>query len=105
VGNSGVYRTSTIRINRKVIYMFHTIKSIKPLNDYILLATFTDNTVKIYDVKPLFTTIDAFKSLQHTPGLFEQVKVYVGGYGISWNDDIDLSCSELWENGRVVDYV
>ena len=66
--------------------MFHTIKSIKPLNDYILLATFTDNTVKIYDVKPLFTTIDAFKSLLHTPGLFEQVKVDVGGYGISWND-------------------
>ncbi len=21
------------------------------------------------------------------------------GYGISWNDEIDLSCDELWENG------
>ena len=78
MGNSGVYRTSTIRINRKVIYMFHTIKSINPLNNYILLATFTDNTVKIYGVKLLFTTIDALKSLQHTPGLFEQVKVDIG---------------------------
>lgn len=103
MGNSGVYRTSTIRINRKVIYMFHTIKSIKPLNDYILLATFIDNTVKIYDVKPLFTTIDAFKSLQHTPGLFEQVKVDVGGYGISWNDYLDLSCDDIWEKGIIQD--
>ena len=94
--NSGVYRTSTVRINRNVIYMFHTIKSIKILNDYILLATFTDNTVKIYDVKLLFTTIDAFKSLQHTSGLFEQVKVDIGGYGISWNDYLDLSCDEIW---------
>ena len=32
-------------------------------------------------------------------GLFEQVKVDKGGYGISWNGEIDLSCNELWENG------
>ena len=25
-------------------------------------------------------------------------KVDVGGYGISWNDEIDLSCDELWDN-------
>ena len=73
-------------------------------SDYnILLATFTDNTVKIYDVKPLFTTIDAFKSLQHTPGLFEQVKVDVGGYGISWNDYLDLSCDDIREKGIIQD--
>lgn len=22
-----------------------------------------------------------------------------GGYGIVWNDELDLSCDELWENG------
>lgn len=32
-------------------------------------------------------------------GLSEQVKVDVGGYGISWNDEIDLSCDELYDNG------
>ena len=42
--------------------MFHTIKNIKPLKDYILLATFTDGTVKVYDLKPLFSTIDTFDS-------------------------------------------
>ena len=26
----------------------------------------------------------------------------VGGYGIIWNDDLDLSCDELWENGEQV---
>ena len=83
--------------------MFHTIKSVEPLKDYILLTTFTDDTVKVYDVKPLFTDIGAFKSLQHTPGLFEQVKVDIGGYGVSWNDYLDLSCDEIWEKGIMQD--
>lgn len=34
--------------------------------------------------------------------LFSCVAVDVGGYGIVWNDELDLSCDELWENGTVV---
>lgn len=34
--------------------------------------------------------------------MFEQVSVDAGGYGISWNDDIDLDCEELWANGHEV---
>ena len=32
-------------------------------------------------------------------GLFEQVRVDAGGYGIRWNDSKDLSCNELYQNG------
>lgn len=32
--------------------------------------------------------------------LFHEVDV--GGYGIIWNDDIDISCDELFENGKQV---
>ncbi|WP_199647569.1 DUF2442 domain-containing protein [Peptoclostridium sp. AF21-18] len=28
------------------------------------------------------------------------MKIDTGGYGIIWNDDIDLSCNELYENGK-----
>jgi len=28
------------------------------------------------------------------------LRVDTGGYGICWNDEIDLSCNELWENGN-----
>lgn len=31
------------------------------------------------------------------------VEVDAGGYGIIWNDDIDLSCDELFENGETVE--
>lgn len=79
--------------------MFHKIKSVKPLEKYILKIVFTDNTVKYYDVSKLFEKWQVFQGLQIIDGLFEKVKVDQGGYGISWNDEIDLSCNELWENG------
>ena len=63
------------------------------------MATFEDGTVKTYDVSSLFNEIEIFNTLKEVPHLFEQVKVDVGGYGISWNDEIDLSCDELWDNG------
>ena len=36
------------------------------------------------------------------PGVFQAVSVDAGGYGISWNDDIDLSEYELWTNGEPI---
>jgi len=32
----------------------------------------------------------------------QSVRVDPGGYGISWNDNIDLSEYELWTNGQPV---
>ena len=64
------------------------------------LVGFVSGEKKIYDVKPLFNKWAAFRALASTNGLFEAVRVDVGGYGIVWNDDIDLSCNELYENGQ-----
>jgi hypothetical protein len=47
-------------------------------------------------VKPLFEKWTAFQTLSRVSGLFEQVRVDAGGYGISWNEYIDLSCDELY---------
>lgn len=30
------------------------------------------------------------------------VQVDPGGYGISWNDNVDLSENELWINGKEI---
>ena len=79
--------------------MFHKLKKVNPLKEYVLEITFQDNTVKYYDVSKLFEKWEIFKNLETIEGLYEQVKVDSGGYGISWNDEIDLSCNELWENG------
>ena len=82
--------------------MFYKVREVKPLPEYGLFVVFASGEQKIYNVQPLFNKWEAFKALASIKGLFEQVKVDVGGYGISWNDDIDLSCNELYENGARV---
>ena len=81
--------------------MFHKIKTVSALPEYKLSVQFTEGVTKIYDVKPLFKSIPPFKALENFSE-FGTVTVDVGGYGIVWNDDLDLSCDELWENGLEV---
>lgn len=83
--------------------MFHKIEEIKVLKRFILKVKFQDGSIKKYDVKPLFKKWNVFKQLEEENGLFERVKVDQGGYGISWNEDIDLSCEELWNNGNLIE--
>lgn len=78
--------------------MFHKIKDVMPLPDYRLSVRFSEGSTKIYDVKPLFDKIPVFAELK-AGNRFEDVYVDVGGHGIAWNDHIDLSCEELWDNG------
>ena len=83
--------------------MFHKVKAIQPLPEFNLLVLFQSGEQKKYDLRPLFEKLDAFKMLVSTAGLFEQVKVDTGGYGISWNDELDLACNELYYNGQQTD--
>ena len=43
------------------------------------------------------------KELEESPLPFYDVEVDVGGYGIVWSDELDLSCDELFENGETVE--
>jgi len=80
--------------------MFHKVKKVKALEDYILEAEFIDGTVKLYDVKKIMNKWKVFEILKDIE-LFKKVKVDQGGYGISWNEDIDLACNEIWEHGII----
>lgn len=80
---------------------FHKVKDVSALADLKLSVQFTNGTTKIYDVAPLMQRFSAFRILKDE-SLFRDVKVDQGGYGIVWNDDLDLSCDELWENGAEV---
>ena len=82
--------------------MFHKVNNVSALPNYELSVHFWDGTTKIYDVKPLFKKWPIFATLKGEAGDFNDVKVDEGGYGISWNDKIDLSCNELWENGQTI---
>lgn len=88
--------------NSKPIKKTIKIEQVYPKNNYILLCKFENGQEKIYDMKTLMDKYPIFKKLKDNTKLFNQVIVDNGGYGISWNDEIDLSVEEIWENGEDV---
>lgn len=83
--------------------MFHKVKSVSALPNFKLSVQFSEGVTKIYDVTPLFDKWSTFAPLKDSPELFYSVEVDVGGYGVIWGDELDLSCDELWANGEVVE--
>lgn len=82
--------------------MFHKIKNVTALPDYKISIQFSEGITKIYNVKELIEKNPMFKNLKNEE-LFYNVEVDVGGYGIIWNDDIDISCGELYEKGETIE--
>ncbi len=82
--------------------MFHKIKNITPLSDFILSVQFAEGVTKHYDMKPLFEKYSMFSPLKAHPELYYSASVDTGGYGVVWNDEIDIACDELFFNGKTV---
>ncbi len=77
------------------------IKNVKPQHGRALLVTFENGNQKVYDCTPLLQ-IDAFRPLQDE-AVFRCAHADSHGYGVVWNDEIDLAESEIWINGRAVE--
>ena len=82
--------------------MFHKIKNVTPLKDFKLNIQFAEGITKIYDMKKLIENNKIFADLKDI-NLFNSVEVDIGGYGVIWNDNIDISCDELFENSKKID--
>ena len=81
--------------------MFYKVKSVIPLDNMLLQVEFENGIIKNYDVKKLKARFKIFKDFE-SKALFELAKVDAGGYGIMWNENIDLSCNEIWKNGIII---
>lgn len=79
--------------------MTHKIISVKPMENCILLVEFLNGIEKTYDVKSLYSVFPQFKAFETGTELFNCVQVDTDGYGISWNDDLDLDAEDIWEDG------
>ncbi len=73
------------------------IVAVTPLEGAKLLVHFDNGVEKSYDCGSLLA-LPQFHLLT-TPAFFRAVRVDPGGYGISWNDNMDLSGYELWVRG------
>lgn len=79
--------------------MAYKIREIKILENFVFIATFNNGIKKKYDVKQLFEIFPQFTDFEKITGLFQRVQIDTGGYGISWNDYLDLEADEIWDNG------
>ncbi len=77
------------------------IMSVQPLPERRLLVTFVNGRQTLYDCRWLLE-LDRFQLLTYD-AFFNAVTVDLGGYGISWNDDMDVSADELWQRGVAVE--
>lgn len=83
--------------------MLHRIQNVKAKENYIIEAVFFNGEVVQYDTKQLFIVFPQFKIFEEDQKLFESVKADQGGYGISWNDELDLDAKTIWEDGILIE--
>lgn len=75
------------------------IKNIITMEDYKLLVEFDNGEEKTFNMKTLIESEEMYKPLKDI-SLFRSVVVDCGGYGASWNDDIDISEYQLYTEGE-----
>ena len=75
--------------------MYFAVKDVKTIDDYKLILTFEDDSVRIFDMKPLLRK-GVFKELKDEK-LFKTVKVSFDS--IEWANGIDVDPETLYEDG------
>lgn len=66
---------------------------------FMLWAEFEDGRQVVYNIADLFDRFPVFRTFEKLPGLFETVKIAGGGYGVEWNDELDLAAEEIYDHG------
>lgn len=79
--------------------MYHFIKSLRTKDNHILIAIFKDGVEKQYDIRQLYEELPQFKVFEEDDTLFNSVILTPGGYGVYWNDNLDLDAEEIWYSG------
>lgn len=82
---------------------FKKIKFVYPIDNYQIIAFFTDGKKKIFDVKLLMNKYKPFKVFETDKELFFSARVAPGGYAIVWNDDLDISADSVYYDGQTYD--
>ena len=80
--------------------MFHKAVALHFLEGTALEMSFQDGLVKRYDMKLLFPKYPQLQALLNRD-LFLSGKL-MGGYGIFWNDELDLEAETVYEDGETV---
>lgn len=83
--------------------MIPRIKSIQPLENFVLLVEFDDGKKVEYDVKDDINTLADFRVLESERGLFQNVQLDSSRTCVYWTDRIDLASDIILEYGTLVE--
>ena len=72
------------------------------LEDVTLELTFQDGKVIRYSMARLFPKYPQLEELRRNRKLFLSGHLDVGGYGVIWNDELDIDATSVYECGEVV---
>ena len=82
--------------------MFIRATKVTFLEDTIVELTFQDGKVFQYDVSLLFNRFPVFKKLKEDKALFYSGHLDNGGYGVIWNETLDLSAMSIYYTGKPI---
>ena len=82
--------------------MYNRLISISFEENLIIMAKFNDGKIVSYNIRQLYDQFPIFKELENDPLLFNNGIIAPGGCGIIFNDEIDIACEELYENGTLI---
>lgn len=82
--------------------MYNRLTSISFEENLIIMAKFNDGKIVSYNIRQLYDQFPIFKELENDPLLFNNGIIAPGGCGIIFNDEIDIACEELYENGTLI---
>ena len=80
--------------------MIPRIKSVKPMENFVLQVVFDDGKDVLYNVRGDIDTIPSYQDLKTIPGLFDQVQLDPSRTCVFWNDMIDLASDTIYEYGE-----
>ena len=81
-----------------VAMSFHKIKNVEALDNFTLQVLFESGEKRFYDLNKLIEVNKDFEILKRDKNLFKLVKIDIQGYGVYWNDYLDISCNEIYYN-------
>ena len=85
--------------------MFCVATSVRFLEDVTVECTFEDGKIIQYDMSQMFKKYPCLEELRKNRELFLSGKLDIGGYGIVWNEDLDVDTWGIHDCGVVVGQV
>ena len=75
----------------------HRIKSVKPLDGFLVECTYYDGSKRLFDLAGYAERFPFYRPILDDPSVFQGVTVILGGDAIAWDDMRDISSEGIYQ--------